>query len=151
MACLFLGDPEVVLKGGDYHLFSHMNMKEICKVSWSSLGNPRVELGLPKAGRRLLTFSTALVALDPVWWEIMNLSPRYKAGSELTYCGLTGISVKSIQCQNGNWFTPSEFEMMGGYGKSKNWKLSLGCHNWPLKLLIQVLQMRRGRSVLQIK
>eukprot|EP00072_Mus_musculus_P067375 XP_017169138.1 PREDICTED: nuclear body protein SP140-like protein isoform X3 [Mus musculus] len=48
-----------------------------------------------------------------------------------------GISVKSIQCQNGNWFTPSEFEMMGGYGKSKNWKLSLRCHNWPLKLLIQ--------------
>ncbi|XP_017174374.2 nuclear body protein SP140-like protein, partial [Mus musculus] len=48
------------------------------------------------------------------------------------------ISVKSIQCQNGNCFTLSEFEMMGGYGKSKNWKLSLRCHNWPLKLLIQI-------------
>jgi hypothetical protein len=48
-----------------------------------------------------------------------------------------GISVMSIQCQDGNWFTPSEFEMMGGYGKSKNWKLSLPCHNWPLKFLIQ--------------
>lgn len=48
-----------------------------------------------------------------------------------------GISVMSIQCQDGNWFTPSEFETMGGYGKSKNWKLSLRCHNWPLKFLIQ--------------
>ncbi|XP_052049752.1 nuclear body protein SP140-like protein [Apodemus sylvaticus] len=48
-----------------------------------------------------------------------------------------GISVMSIQCQDGNWFTPSEFEIMGGHGPSKNWKLSLRCYNWPLKFLIQ--------------
>lgn len=88
------------------------------------------------------------MALDPVRWEIMNLSPRDKAGSELTYCDLTGISVMSIQCQDGKWVTPSEFEIMGGHGRSKNWKLSLRCYNWPLKFLIQVLQMRGGRSML---
>ncbi|GAB1285172.1 Sp140 nuclear body protein [Apodemus speciosus] len=49
-----------------------------------------------------------------------------------------GISVMSIQCQDGNWFTPTEFEIMGGRGPSKNWKLSLRCYNWPLKFLIQV-------------
>lgn len=48
-----------------------------------------------------------------------------------------GISVMSIQCQDGNWFTPTEFEIMGGRGPSKNWKLSLRCYNWPLKFLIQ--------------
>lgn len=99
----------------------------------------------------LLIFGTDLVALDhPVWREIKNLSPRDKAGSELTYCDLTGISVMSIQCQDGNWFTPTEFEIMGGRGPSKNWKLSLRCYNWPLKFLIQVLQPRGGSSVLLI-
>lgn len=48
-----------------------------------------------------------------------------------------GISVMSIQCQDGKWVTPSEFEIMGGHGRSKNWKLSLRCYNWPLKFLIQ--------------
>lgn len=111
-------------------------------LSWDSWSQAR---GLTLL---LLTFSIDLVALDPVWWEIMNLSPRDKAGSELTYCDLTGISVMSIQCQDGKWVTPSEFEIMGGRGRSKNWKLSLRCYNWPLKFLIQVLQMRGGRSML---
>ncbi|KAL1788001.1 nuclear body SP140 isoform X1 [Sigmodon hispidus] len=48
-----------------------------------------------------------------------------------------GVSIKSIQTEDGDWYTPSEFETLGGYGPSKNWRLSLRCYRWPLKLLIQ--------------
>ncbi|XP_051046572.1 nuclear body protein SP140-like protein isoform X1 [Phodopus roborovskii] len=48
-----------------------------------------------------------------------------------------GISMKSIQSEDGDWHTPPEFEVLGGHGGWKNWKLSLRCYNRPLKLLIQ--------------
>ena len=52
--------------------------------------------------------------------------------------GLTGSSEKCIKDKNGKWFTLKEFEDEGDHKASKNWKQSVRCGGWPLKILIQV-------------
>ncbi|XP_060224742.1 nuclear body protein SP140-like protein isoform X2 [Meriones unguiculatus] len=50
---------------------------------------------------------------------------------------MQGISVESIRTADGKWLTPPEFEILGGYEKSKNWRLSVRCYTRTLKFLIE--------------
>lgn len=56
MACLFLGDPEVVLKGGDYHLFftheHERNMQSFMKL----FREPQGWAGTPEGRQEAIDF-----------------------------------------------------------------------------------------------
>ncbi|XP_035880902.1 nuclear body protein SP140-like protein [Phyllostomus discolor] len=48
-----------------------------------------------------------------------------------------GATRKCIRIEDGNWFTPGEFEIRGGHEKAKNWRNNLTCGGKTLRLLME--------------
>lgn len=48
-----------------------------------------------------------------------------------------GVDKECILTENGKWLTLRNFEIEGGRGSWKNWKLSLSCGGWTLKELME--------------
>ncbi|XP_053775147.1 nuclear body protein SP140-like protein isoform X2 [Desmodus rotundus] len=48
-----------------------------------------------------------------------------------------GSTAKCIKTDDGNWFSPQEFEAAGGYKSSRNWKTNVRCGGKTLKRLME--------------
>ncbi|XP_045054113.2 nuclear body protein SP140-like protein isoform X2 [Desmodus rotundus] len=113
---------------------SPISGNRLCKRGPMDLGN-KSALQKPKRRRRAGQQPEVLV--------------NFRAEILLVNCGkITGLLIKRklergatrkcIRTEDGNWFTPREFEVRGGKDKASNWKTSLTCGGKTLKQLIEL-------------
>ncbi|XP_045054116.2 nuclear body protein SP140-like protein isoform X4 [Desmodus rotundus] len=70
--------------------------------------------------------------------EILPVTCKEKMGLLIKRKLERGATRKCIRTEDGNWFTPREFEVRGGKDKASNWKTSLTCGRKTLKQLIEL-------------
>nr|XP_045004484.1 nuclear body protein SP140 isoform X2 [Jaculus jaculus] len=99
------------------------------KTAKRNLHGPTQSRGMTSARHVRQTVDLSADVLPVTCGEVKGMLHKKKLSE--------GTSVKCIQSESKDWFTPAEFETQGGYGKSKNWKLSIRCYGWPLKSLIK--------------
>ncbi|XP_023618000.1 nuclear body protein SP140-like protein isoform X2 [Myotis lucifugus] len=78
--------------------------------------------------------------------EILPVTCGEKMGMLIKRKLKRGATVKCIRREDGNWCTPREFEVEGGYGKSSNWKNSVYCGGTALKNLKEYLPELPGKG-----
>ncbi|XP_054442083.1 nuclear body protein SP140-like [Pteronotus mesoamericanus] len=133
--------PSAIIVIGSEDSTEHRNREETPEASMSAEKRPApADLGKPptlqKAKRRRRARQYPDVPVD-FKDEILPVTCREVEGNLIKRKLERGVTVKCIRSEDGNWFTPREFEEKGDLAKASNWKTSLMCGGKTLKWLME--------------
>ncbi|XP_013012870.2 nuclear body protein SP140 isoform X1 [Cavia porcellus] len=122
-------------KRGRYQFSSVLNNRFVRKTGWLK-GRKRVNSKplrkVRKKGFRYLKKTNANFDIPKLPVTCGNV-----AGTLTKEVFKQGVWKKSIRSEDGSLLSPREFEVAGGRASSKNWKISVRCHGWTLRELMQ--------------